>query len=98
MSVPGTGALLERDESLARLTGLAQEVAGGAGRLVLVGGEAGVGKTALLRRFADGLQCRTLWGACDALRTPRPLGPLLDVAESAHGELAALLAGPAPPH
>jgi tetratricopeptide (TPR) repeat protein len=31
-----------------------------------------------------------LWGACDALHTPRPLGPFLDVADQAGGELAAV--------
>ena len=43
----------------------------------------GVGKTALVRRFCDehARSARILWGACDALFTPRPLGPLLDVAE-----------------
>jgi MoxR-like ATPase len=55
------------------------------GRLVLVSGEAGVGKTALLRSFCDALGPRTrvLWGNCDPLFTPRPLGPLLAVAERA---------------
>jgi DNA-binding CsgD family transcriptional regulator len=72
--------LLEREAFL--------EVLGGPpGRLVLVGGEAGVGKTALVRAFAEGR--RVLWGACDPLQTPRPLGPLLDVAETVGGELLA---------
>jgi ATP/maltotriose-dependent transcriptional regulator MalT len=46
------------------------------GRLVLVGGEAGVGKTALLRRFCDNRagRARVLWGACDALFTPADAG------------------------
>jgi DNA-binding CsgD family transcriptional regulator len=63
------------------------------GRLLLVGGEAGVGKTALLRRFCDNRPrgARLLWGACDVLLTPRPLGPFLDIAESTGGELAELL-------
>ena len=63
------------------------------GRLVLVGGDAGVGKTALVRRFCDECagRARVLWGACDALFTPRPLGPLFDVAESVGGELEALV-------
>jgi DNA-binding CsgD family transcriptional regulator len=70
------------------------------GRLVLVGGEAGVGKTALLRRFceAQDRSVRILWGACEPLRTPRPLGPLLDVAEATGGELEELVAGAARPH
>jgi DNA-binding CsgD family transcriptional regulator len=99
MSAPAADALLERDETLARLAALAADIRnGGEGRLVALGGEAGVGKTALLRRFCAGVGARTLWGACDALRTPRPLGPLLDVAEATGGELAELLAGTPRPH
>jgi class 3 adenylate cyclase/tetratricopeptide (TPR) repeat protein len=83
--------LLERSDALSTLAGsLAAVAQTGKGRLVLVSGEAGVGKSALLRRFCDdhrGL-ARILWGACDPLFTPRPLGPLLDVAEVAGGELA----------
>ena len=46
------------------------------GRLVVVEGEAGVGKTALVRRFceAQGTAARVLYGACDGVFTPRPLG------------------------
>jgi DNA-binding CsgD family transcriptional regulator len=65
------------------------------GRLVLVAGEAGVGKTALVRRFCDGRspEARVLWGACESLFTPRPLGPLYDVAEGVGGGLEALVTG-----
>jgi DNA-binding CsgD family transcriptional regulator len=70
------------------------------GRLVFVAGEAGGGKTALLRRFCDERRGspRILWGACDALFTPRPLGPLLDVAERTGGELEQLVEREARPH
>ena len=67
---------------------------------MLVGGEAGIGKTALLRRFCDEHRSSTriLWGACDALFTPRPLGPLIDVAQSTGGELEALILSNAKPY
>jgi predicted ATPase len=66
----------------------------GQGTLVLLSGEAGIGKTALARvwsRSRPGV--RVLWGSCEALETPRPLGPLIGVAEQAAGELARLTAG-----
>ena len=71
-----------------------------AGALVLVAGEAGVGKTALVREFCDDQteRVRVLWGACDVLFTPRPLGPLLAVAEGVGGELGALVESGAKPH
>ncbi|MFI5909658.1 LuxR C-terminal-related transcriptional regulator [Dactylosporangium sp. NPDC051541] len=68
--------LLERDAALAALA----EYAAGAGGVVLVGGEAGVGKTALVEEFTRGRD-RVAWGMCDGLSTPRPLGPLFDIAE-----------------
>jgi ATP/maltotriose-dependent transcriptional regulator MalT len=70
------------------------------GRVVLVGGEAGVGKTALLRRFCEERRpsARILWGGCDPLFTPRPLGPLLAVAEGAGGELEEVVASGVMPH
>src|SRR6266545_2388571 len=93
--------LLERADALEELAAtLAAVTAARTGRLVFVGGEAGVGKTTLLRRFAADVQhtVRVLWGACDALFTPRPLGPLLDVAGMTGGELEDLVAGEAHPH
>jgi predicted ATPase len=42
---------------------------------VLVGGEAGIGKSALVRAFGSATSGRVLSGACDAFHTPRPLGP-----------------------
>jgi len=76
---------------------LADVLASLRGRLVLLGGEAGVGKTSLLREFSSG-HTRVLWGSCDPLFTPRPLGPLFEVAKSAGGELAELVASEAKPH
>jgi len=82
--------LLEREAELAALDECLGAVRRGSlGRVVLVGGKAGVGKTALLRRFSEacGRSVRVLCGGCDPLFTPRPLGPLLVVAESTGGEL-----------
>jgi DNA-binding CsgD family transcriptional regulator/tetratricopeptide (TPR) repeat protein len=82
-------ALLERAAFLDRLHELAELETGA---LVLLGGEAGVGKTALLRRFfADHPDAHVLWGACDALSTPPALGPLIAVADETGGELSALV-------
>jgi len=46
----------------------------------LIGGEAGVGKSALIEAFCetDSRARRVIRGACEALLTPRPLGPLFD--------------------
>jgi DNA-binding CsgD family transcriptional regulator/tetratricopeptide (TPR) repeat protein len=81
--------LVERDELLLRLGACLKE-AETTGRLALLGGEAGVGKTSLARAFVEGSGegVRVLWGACDPLSTPRPLAPFLDMAP-----LAALLEG-----
>jgi len=74
--------LLERDAFLTSLATYAQEAERGNGRLVLVAGEAGVGKSTVVRRFAESLEdnVAVAWGACDGLATPRPLGPLFDMA------------------
>jgi len=89
--------LLERDAHLGALDAWLEDAAGGTGHVVLTSGEAGVGKTALLKAFRERQSGRAtvLWGVCDALRTPRPLGPLLDMARMAGGELARLVAADA---
>ena len=86
----GTVELLERSAELDALDGhLAAVREQGRGRLVLVAGEAGIGKTALVRAFCErGRPGRVLRGACDALFTPRPLGPFVDIADELGGELA----------
>ena len=98
--------LAERSELLSGLEARVRE-AEASGTLVLIGGEAGVGKTSLARslveRCADAV--RVLWGACDPLSTPRPLAPFRDMAplgaileepRARHGLFTALLAELAP--
>jgi DNA-binding CsgD family transcriptional regulator/tetratricopeptide (TPR) repeat protein len=97
----GGAGLLERSGQLRALGGaLAAVASGGPGRIVLVAGEAGIGKTALLRRFCAGVDgsARVLWAGCDPLFTPRPLGPVLDLARAVGGEVAARAADDARPY
>jgi len=83
--------LVEREPFLHTLAEYADEARQRNGRLVLVSGESGIGKTALVEAFQRRLKgARWLWGACDGLLTPRPLGPLFDIAAQAGGQLAQL--------
>jgi DNA-binding CsgD family transcriptional regulator len=70
----------------------------GEGGTVLISGEAGVGKTSLLVWLEASVAAgsRVFWGACEALQTPRPLGPLQDMAHDLGGSLSVLLAAGAP--
>jgi DNA-binding CsgD family transcriptional regulator len=98
-AVAGVGDLLERAESLAALERCFAAVStSSAGRFVFLGGEAGVGKTSLVRRFCANQSVRVLSGACDALATPHPLGPLLDIAHTTAGDLEALIVRGGRPH
>jgi DNA-binding CsgD family transcriptional regulator/tetratricopeptide (TPR) repeat protein len=96
-----SGVLLERAAELSMLVDCLEAIGRSSrGQVLLVGGEAGVGKTTLLRGFceAPGQSARVLWGACDPLFTPSPLGPLLEVAEGSGGELQAVVARGAMPY
>ncbi len=83
--------LLERDDVLDELRGALADAAGGRGRLVLIAGEAGVGKTAVVEALCGEPNVRVFKGACDPLFTPRPLGPFMDIADDAGGELQKVL-------
>jgi DNA-binding CsgD family transcriptional regulator/tetratricopeptide (TPR) repeat protein len=91
--------LLERERELATLNALLDECAAGQGRVAVISGEAGIGKTALVEHFLSLAHTvrrsayRPLWAACEALFTPRPLGPLYDIARQSGPLLRALLDG-----
>jgi DNA-binding CsgD family transcriptional regulator/tetratricopeptide (TPR) repeat protein len=92
-----TMPLLEREAQLASLRTYAAQARDGAGRLALIAGEAGAGKSALVEHLESSLPAATWhWGACDGLFTPRPLGPLFDIADTLGGELLALCRSGAP--
>ena len=90
--------LLEREHPLDLLEERAQRSVAGVGSVVLVAGEAGIGKTVLLRAFVERARAQPLWGMCDSLSTPRPLGPLRDVADELGPSVPALLRGTAAQH
>ena len=79
---------VDRDSQVDAVLGYATEADAGTGRLVLVAGEAGVGKSTLLEQVEARLPDATWhWGACDGLFTPLPLAPLRDLAEGFGGPL-----------
>ena len=84
--------LLERADALQTLRRLLQSAAEG-GRIVLVAGEAGIGKSTLLRAAAA-THDAVWWGHCDALETPLPLAPWLDIARDCRPRYAERLSGP----
>ncbi len=80
--VEGGMELLERRPFIESLRGFLGEAAAGQGRMVFVSGEAGIGKTALVRDFCDEARgrARVAVASFDALSTPGPLGPLIHIA------------------
>ncbi|WP_406832258.1 AAA family ATPase [Pedococcus sp. KACC 23699] len=89
-------SFLERDSQVDAVLAYAAEADEGSGRLVLVQGEAGAGKSTLVEMVETLLPTATWhWGACDGLFTPIPLAPLRDIAESIGGRLLAASRGDA---
>ncbi len=74
--------LLERQEPLEELNRCLHEARAACGKLVLVAGGAGLGKSALVEQFVSEHRrdTRTLWGACDGLSTPQALTPVYEIA------------------
>jgi DNA-binding CsgD family transcriptional regulator len=92
VSAPSTHArilcsdLIGRDQEIRALRGHLDQVIAGAGRTVFVAGEAGVGKSALLRRFAaraTASRARYLSGECTEIEARRPFGPFVQILRAA---------------
>ncbi len=73
--------LIERSGFLNMLLAEFHHVLKGEGHCIFVSGEAGIGKTSLIKSFCNetGSRCNIYQGTCDALFTPRPLAPLYDI-------------------
>src|ERR1700761_239594 len=84
--------LVERDAALLAFDRQLAATRAGSGHVLLISGEAGIGKTTLLKAFAERRGDAALWwGACDSLGTPHPLAPLHDIARGADVGFRALL-------
>jgi DNA-binding CsgD family transcriptional regulator len=73
--------LVERDSYLEKLLSITDTIAEGEGHSIFLSGEAGIGKTALVKAFCRAVKnsANIYLGYCDALFTPRPLAPLYDI-------------------
>ncbi|MGZ4001205.1 MAG: AAA family ATPase, partial [Mucilaginibacter sp.] len=80
--------LIERAGFLASLQTSFENMVAGEGHCMLISGEAGIGKTSLVRAFCleKKVQAIILQGSCDALFAPRPLAPLYDIVFQLHSD------------
>ncbi|MFC5577830.1 ATP-binding protein [Lysobacter niabensis] len=84
--------LIERGNALDVLQGALDMAGHGAGRTALVCGEAGIGKTSVVTELVSAHRDGpVLWGGCEALFSPRPLGPLYDMAPALGSKLQSML-------
>jgi DNA-binding CsgD family transcriptional regulator/tetratricopeptide (TPR) repeat protein len=84
--------LLDRGVELRVLADALDGATQGRGAAVLIAGEAGIGKTTLLRAFQHsiGPDTVTWWGASDDLIAPRPLGVFHDMVRGARPPIEVL--------
>ena len=74
--------LLEREEALGSLAAALDAARSDSGRMVLIRGEAGIGKTSLLRAVRETGSLPFYLGRCEPLSVPEPLGPVRELAEA----------------
>ena len=95
------GTLLERDAELRRMESVLDAVQRTrAGATIALRGEAGIGKTTLVEHFArlHSRRLSCLYGGCEALFAPRPLGPLVDLTDDLPPSLANAIRAARPNH
>jgi DNA-binding CsgD family transcriptional regulator/tetratricopeptide (TPR) repeat protein len=82
--------IVEREAELSALAGAVASATRGEGSVVLISGEAGIGKSSLVEAVRAQLPAegRMLVGYCDDLATPRTLGPFRDLVGSVGTELS----------
>jgi hypothetical protein len=81
--------LVERADFMEALDAEFKNASNGDGRCILLTGEAGIGKTSLVKNFYGKKEevCKIYVGTCDALFTPRPLAPLYDILLQMQGDI-----------
>lgn len=68
--------IVGRDEQLATLRNVARDLVAGRGHTVVVTGESGIGKTALVEEFArSGIGANVVWGRCRPIASSLALWP-----------------------
>jgi DNA-binding CsgD family transcriptional regulator len=90
--------VLEREADVAQLIAAVDAAAGARGTVVLVSGEAGIGKTTLVRMLREAVRdrARVVIVGCEPLSVPEPLAPFRDLAGVVGGLDAALANADAP--
>src|SRR6478736_2155377 len=85
--------LIERDGFLRSLETKFESVTEGEGHCILLSGEAGIGKTSLIKSFYKEKKdnCKIYQGTCDALFTPRPLAPIYDIIWQIQKEMSCIM-------
>ncbi|NOZ28314.1 MAG: AAA family ATPase [Chloroflexi bacterium] len=86
LDVTAASPLVGREEELACLHRCWREAQAGRGRLILIGGEAGIGKSRLIQAFADHLRwqgTRVLQGRCYEFERLLPYQPFVEVLRTA---------------
>jgi DNA-binding CsgD family transcriptional regulator len=85
--------LFEREEASRLLKSAYASACSGKGRLAVIEGEAGIGKTTLIQHLSAeiGDEADIHWGWNDPLSTPRPLGALQDIAATLDMQLGEMI-------